>query len=187
MTEIYYLRHAEPDFRCHEDCIRPLTQRGLSERFLAVDFLEQRKIQGIYSSPYRRAVDTVRPLADRLGLSIVLEDAFRERMVGEVWVEDFTTYSRRQWQDFSYKLCGGESLLEVQTRNVKAMRKVLREHRNEAVVIAGHGTALSTLWNYFVPVFGYEGFQRIKNKMPFVVRFCFHGDQLLGIEEFPFV
>ncbi|HAR84900.1 MAG TPA: histidine phosphatase family protein, partial [Clostridium sp.] len=28
MTNIYFVRHCEPDFSIHEDLIRPLTQKG---------------------------------------------------------------------------------------------------------------------------------------------------------------
>jgi len=39
--------------------------------------------------------------------------------VGNVWIEDFNSFAKKQWEDFDYKLSDGESLREVQNRNIK--------------------------------------------------------------------
>ena len=40
----------------------------------------------------------------------------------------------------------------------------------------GHGTALSTIINYFDASFGYEEFMKMKNKMPWIVEFQFDSE-----------
>ena len=124
MTHVYFVRHAEPNYQNHDDALRELSPKGLADRALAAGYLRDKGVDSVLSSPYRRAVDTVAPLADALGLTVETMDGFRERAVGD-WVEDFGGYSQRQWAYFDYKLPDGESLREVQKRNLKAGDEVL--------------------------------------------------------------
>ena len=89
-----------------------------------------------------------------------------------------------QWADFHYKLTDGETLDEVQKRNVAALQDAIQLFSEKTIVIGSHGTALSTIINYFVPQFGIEDFMRIKSIMPWIVRFSFSGNECVGIEEF---
>ena len=108
-------------------------------------------------------------------------DDFRERKITDQWIADYHSFCKKQWEDFSYKLAGGESLKEVQYRNVTALERVIQEYRGKNIVIASHGTALSTVVNYFDSSFGYEEFEKIRNVMPWVVRFTFEGDRCAAI------
>ena len=99
------------------------------------------------------------------------------------WIEDFTAFAKRQWADFSYKLSDGECLGEVQARNIAALNRVLAEHEGKNVVIGSHGTALSTVINYFEPSFGYEDFDAIRGLMPWIVRLSFEGTKCVEIEK----
>jgi 2,3-bisphosphoglycerate-dependent phosphoglycerate mutase len=144
----------------------------------------EREIHAVLSSPYRRAVDTVRPFAEARGMEIERIEAFRERRVDSVWIDDFNAFARRQWADFSYKLADGECLREVQVRNIAGVMRVLREYEGKRVVIGGHGTSISTVLNHFDPTFGYEGFESIRRLMPWIVRLDFDGETFLGMEKF---
>ncbi|MGM9661774.1 MAG: histidine phosphatase family protein [Oscillospiraceae bacterium] len=184
ITTIYFVRHAEPNFDNHDDCARELTAKGLEDRKLVTAFLRDKRIDLVLSSPYKRAVDTVKDFADAMGYEIGLVEDFRERRVESGWIGDFDAFCRRQWEDFDYKLPGGESLREVQSRNIAALRRVLKEHAGKNIVIGSHGTALSTILHYFDPSFGYDGFARIRRLMPWVVRFAFAGDRCVEIETY---
>lgn len=171
MTTVFYVRHAEPNYQNHEDAARELTSKGLEDRKLVTQFLNGKEIGIVISSPFRRAVDTVREFADSAGLPIELNDAFRERKVGNGWIADFTAFSQEQWKDFSYKLPGGECLKDVQERNISALLDCIRKYKGKQIVIGGHGTALSTILNYYDRSFGYDDFEEIKEKMPWIVEF----------------
>ena len=183
MTNVYFVRHAEPDYTNHNDMERPLTQKGLSDRRLVTQYLSDKGIDYVLSSPYIRSVDTVKDFADSYGHSIKIIDDFRERKIDSVWIEDFEAFSKIQWSDFHYKLSDGECLYEVQCRNIDALMQVIKKYCNKNIVIGSHGTALSTIINYFKPEFGADDFQRIKGLMPWIVRFSFEGDKLVQIEE----
>lgn len=184
MTEFYFVRHAEPDYSNHDDMTRALTEKGLRDRLLAAEFLKDKNIAAVYSSPFKRAVDTVQPLADRLNLPILTDPDFRERRVDSVWVEDFDAFSRQQWSDFDFRLTDGETLRTVETRNLSALHRLLQKHPDKAVAVGSHGTALSALIHHYDKSFGYDSFKTIQKLMPWVVHFSFAGERCISITEY---
>lgn len=62
MTHIYFVRHAEPNFNNHDDKSRELSEKGMADRRLVTDFMEDKAIDAVLSSPFKRAVDTVKVL-----------------------------------------------------------------------------------------------------------------------------
>jgi 2,3-bisphosphoglycerate-dependent phosphoglycerate mutase len=182
-TRVYFVRHAQPNFENHDDMTRELSPKGRADRRLATGFLLDKGVSAVFSSPYLRAVETVEPLADALGLSIERIDGFRERRVDGAWIPDFDAFARRQWADFDYRLPGGESLSEVQNRNVAALKGILLKCEGKTVVVGAHGTALSTLINHYDQSFGYDDFAQIKSIMPWIAKFTFVGKACVGIEK----
>jgi broad specificity phosphatase PhoE len=70
---IYLIRHGEAGSRqswSGPDQVRPLTSRGIEQATLLAGTLRRRPIIAVISSPYLRCVETVQPLATRLGLGI---------------------------------------------------------------------------------------------------------------------
>lgn len=187
MTQLYFVRHAQPLYRCHDDAGRELSPKGMADREAVTAFLMDKQITAVLSSPYRRAVDTVRHFADTVRMPIIHVPDFREREVAAAWIDDFDTFCRQQWADFDFRLPGGESLREVQARNIAGVTRVLREYPGQRVAIGGHGTAISTVLNYYDASFGYEGFESIRRLMPWVVRLDFDGDTFCGMEKFQIV
>jgi len=183
MTTVYFIRHAEPDLSVHDDFSRPLSLKGIHDCTRVSDFLQDKNIQVALSSPYRRAVDTILPFASSVNLEIEPIIDFRERAVTDAWIEDFTAFTRQQWADFSYKLPRGECLFEVQQRNVDALKKILTQHSGANMIIGTHGTALSTIINYYDKNYGYEDFQAIANIFPWVVKMVFDEQNCVKIEQ----
>ena len=110
MTRVYFVRHAEPNYSNHDDRNRELTERGMRDRSLVTEFLLDKNVDAVISSPYRRAVDTIEEFARLRGLAVELMEDFRERRVDSCWIEDYTAFSRQQWNDYSYRLSDGECL-----------------------------------------------------------------------------
>ncbi|WP_338559273.1 histidine phosphatase family protein [Paraclostridium sordellii] len=182
MNKIYFVRHAKPDFSVHDDLTRPLTDKGIIDSKNLCEFLKEKSINKIYSSPYKRAIDTIKELAQNLSIKIEVVDDFRERKISNIWIEDFNKFSKSQWENFEYKLNDGESLNEVQSRNIKALHKILNENSNQNIVIGTHGTALSTIINYYDKTFDYLSFTKIKDVMPFIVCMEFEKTNILNID-----
>lgn len=184
MTHIYFVRHAEPNYSNHDDFSRELSEKGMADRKLVTAFLKDKSIDVVLSSPFKRAVDTVKDFADTYGYEVITVEDFRERRVDNCWIEDFNAFAGKQWEDFDYKLTDGECLREVQQRNIAALQQVLKQYAKQNVVIGSHGTALSTIINFYQPDFDYSCFERIRGIMPWIVRFTFEGQNCIDIKQF---
>ena len=183
MTTVYFVRHAEPNYDNHDDVSRELSPKGLQSSKDIVNSFAGIQIDAFYSSPYLRAIDTIKHLADSRGRSIHLIPDFRERKITDYWIEDFTGFTEKQWTDFHYHLPGGESLSMVQERNIRALEPLLQTHPDQTILIGTHGTALSTIINYYKPDFQLADFHRIKHIFPWIVQFEFQGSTCSSIDE----
>lgn len=52
------------------------------------------------------------------------------------------------------------------------------------LVIGSHGTALSTIINYYDDTFGYAEFEKIRELMPWIVCFTFEGMNCVSIQSY---
>ncbi|WDV47278.1 phosphoglycerate mutase family protein [Clostridiaceae bacterium M8S5] len=182
MTKVYFVRHAQSDISIHDELTRPLTPKGEEDARHIVGILKDKNIDIMYSSPYKRSIDTIAYLSKELGKQIKIVDALRERMTGE-WIEDFDSFAKKQWMDLNYKTQKSESLKEVQERNINALEDLLKSNQDKNIVIATHGTALSTILNYYNSEFGYKDFERIRPIMPFIICLEYEEVNLIKIEE----
>lgn len=180
-TNVFFVRHAQPDISIKDDMLRPLNEKGIEDTKLVSKALKDKNLDLIFSSPYKRAVDTVKDLSKATGLEIGIIEDFRERKVTDGWIEDFKAYSRSQWEDFEYKLTNGECLREVQERNINALMQIIVNNPGKNVVVGTHGTAMSTIINYFNKDFGYDQFWSIIDKMPYIVCLTFEGTEFKGM------
>jgi len=178
LTTIYFIRHAESDFAVREDSIRPLTVKGLFDSNKLAKYFQNIPVAAIYASPYKRVLQTVEKIAECKNLPILQILDLRERKIG-VWLDNFTDYAVKQWTDFDYKLPNGESLREVQLRNVNALNSIIDKRIDDTIIIGTHGTALSTIINFFDQTFNYCQFYEIVDIMPLVVEMKFDNGNFL--------
>ena len=78
---LYLVRHAKAGSRREwdgPDHVRPLSRKGRRQADKLVDLLADRPITTVLSSPFVRCVETVRPLADKLGLAVEHSDSLAE-------------------------------------------------------------------------------------------------------------
>ena len=185
MTNIYFIRHAESDYSIRESRVRPLTEKGLADCSLVTELLSNKDVDIVLSSPYKRAVDTLRDFADTYSFEIHTVEGFCEIRSDSSYLVrtiDFSTYMKSLWTDFNYRLGDGESLAECQRRNITALENVLARHKEKNIVIGTHGIALSTIINHYDAAFGYEGFMEMAFIFPWVVKMSFEKNICVGIE-----
>jgi 2,3-bisphosphoglycerate-dependent phosphoglycerate mutase len=103
-TTIYFIRHCESDITIKNDILRPLTVSGKSRAMELIKIFAGIDIDLFYSSPYKRTIETIKPLSDKYGKAIIEINDLRERKVDDTWIEDFDLFSKMQWNDFEYKL-----------------------------------------------------------------------------------
>jgi len=185
LTSVLFIRHAQPDHTISKEIERPLTKKGVADSKELISKYGNLKIDIVYSSPYLRSIETIKPLAISKGLEVIINDDLRERRTN-IWYTsniEFMEYAKRQWDNFSYKNDGGESIKEVQERNIRAISNILSQNNGKTILIGTHGTALSTIVNYYDSSKKYEWFEYIVGKMPFSLIMKFEKSKYLGMEE----
>ena len=185
MTKVYFVRHAQPEHANADDKTRPLNKEGKKDSAIVLDFVRDKQTDIFYCSPYRRSIETIEETAGFFNKNIITDERLREREKGENG-NNITMFKKR-WADLSYHEEGGESLAMVQNRNIEALNEILSANRDKAIVIGTHGTALSTILNFYDNSFGYEDFMRIIDWMPYVIELDFEEKNLINKTEHCYV
>lgn len=185
MTRVYFVRHAQPEHDHADDRTRPLTKEGMEDTKIVLETLKDKGIEVFYCSPYKRSLDTIRETAMHYGVEILTDERLREREKGT----DGNNHGmfQKRWENHDYHEEGGESIRMVQNRNIEALKEILTEHEGKNIVIGTHGTALSTIMNYYKPEFGCKDFLRIIDWMPYIVEMDFDGQKLVAISELAYI
>lgn len=183
-TFIYLIRHAESAYRHGEERSRGLTDAGRAEARRVADRLRSRPIRAVYSSPYERALQTVRPLAETLGIGVVELEPLRERAMADEsaalsWAE-VQEAMRRSFEQPELALPGGESLREAQRSVAATAASLLRAHPGESIALGTHGRIMAALLAHYDPSFGFDAWQSLS--MPDVYRLTFRDGSFAGME-----
>lgn len=178
---VYFVRHAQPKFSHIEDKTRPLTAEGEMDTKAVTDFLKDKNVDVFYCSPYKRSVDTIRGAAELYRKEILTDNRLRERGKGANG-NNYGMFQKR-WQDHNYHEEGGESIAMVQKRNIEALREILSANQGKTIVVGTHGTALSTILNFYDSNFGCDDFLRIIDWMPYIIELDFEGEVLVSKTE----
>lgn len=150
-TELWLVRHG--DAVHHHTGQLPWPEAPLSEegqrqaRALAARFRGIERIDGIFSSPLRRAWETALRIAEALRLPAVADEALREMDFGEAggltieefrerWPELYPVWEDRNRLDFRWP--GGESRAEFAARAVRAMEALVGAHAGRRIVVVAH-------------------------------------------------
>ena len=181
MTRIYFVRHCKPDGKIKDDRNRPLTEEGLEDSIKVAEILKDKQIDVFISSPYRRSYDSIKKAADSYGMEIQTDERLHERKAGK----GGNTHEmfKKRWADFSFAEEDGESIGAVQKRNIEALKEILKRYDGKNIVIGTHGTALSSIINYYDKSFNGESFMKIIDFMPWILKMEFDGEKFLSMEE----
>ena len=185
MIKVFFVRHAQPEHDWEDDRTRPLTVEGKMDSQSVKSFLKDKKIDSFYSSPYKRSIDTIADSAAYFNKKIHTDERFREREKGA----DGNNYGifQKRWGNHQFHENGGESLAMVQERNIAALTDILVENQKKSedtsIVIGTHGTALSTILNYYDRDYNLDSFLRIIDWMPYIIELDFDGENLIRKQE----
>ncbi len=183
MTTVYLVRHAKVKIAL-DDRHRPLSDRGRSDVPRVTAFFKDLHLDHVVSSPYVRAVDTVKGIASDKKLDLELIEDLRERKIANEFINDFGIFTYSQWSDFDFKLPEGESLNEVQTRGTEAFRDLLDRYDGKTFAMGTHGTFMSVLLNAYDKKYDYEFWKKIKS--PDIFKVVFEGQDLVSVDNLIF-
>lgn len=184
-TELLLVRHAESAVRLGPDRTRGLTEQGYADVLRLTAGLRGTPVDAVVSSPYARAVLTVRGIADERGLPVrTIEDLRERRLHGEELLlprETFLDAVARSFADRDAVLPGGESFREGQARGVRAVQELLALYRGRTVVVGTHGNLMTMILQAYGEGYDYSFWLRLE--MPDVYRMTFDDDKLLGVDK----
>jgi 2,3-bisphosphoglycerate-dependent phosphoglycerate mutase len=149
MNTFYLVRHAHADWTPDED--RPLSGRGRDDAVHVADILSRYPISSIYSSPFRRARETITPLARRQSLPVHIEPELRERRLGICKTEDFSDAVEATWRDPSFAHPEGESNAAAQRRGLAVLQRLQQYDTTAQTVLSTHGNLLALILQSFDP------------------------------------
>jgi broad specificity phosphatase PhoE len=129
----------------------PLTELGYQQaREVAEQIAALFQAELIVASPYLRARETARVIAERLKLPLQIEPALYEREMGSLKGRPYDALERTSGHDralpWAWKPQGGESYEEVKARVAPILDRLARAHLERDVVIVSHGGVMQTLW-----------------------------------------
>ena len=174
MTRIVLVRHAQsaptPDL---PELAWPLSERGRQQAQDLAAVLAELGVEALASSPYVRAIDTLRPFAEAAGLEIQVDPDLRERELGG-WIADVAEVEeavRRMHADPAYHREGGESAHACLARFDAALARVAAANAGRCVAVGSHGAILSHFLARHLADLPEAFWRRIRNPHLFVFDF----------------
>jgi 2,3-bisphosphoglycerate-dependent phosphoglycerate mutase len=190
-TDLIIVRHAEsapwrsdvevPQWNGHGD--PALAPEGRVQALRLADRLQHEQIDAIYVTPLRRTSETIAPLAERLGITPVVEPDLREVHLGE-WEDDgafrrnisegheiaLRMFAEQRWD----VIPGAESTADFATRLRRGIERIVAAHPDQRVVVVVHGGVIGTLLSVAT---GSEGFAFITADNASISEIVVHGDR----------
>src|SRR5699024_6172320 len=152
---IYIIRHAEAE---GQDKDAVLTLRGESQAKELVDFFNNKNHTYIYSSPFKRAIQTIKHLAESVHKEVILEDNLRERLLSTTNFPDWKEKLAATFSDDDLSFEGGETSKEASVR----IRKLVDELPTSSIIVT-HGNIMALLLRSCDSSFGFTEWESLSN------------------------
>ncbi len=159
MKYIYLVRHCKA---IGQEPRAPLTDEGIQQSKRLAEFFEEMSIQRIYSSPYIRAYDTVKPLSNILNIIINTDERLIERVLSTNELDDWLNKLHETYINIDLKYEGGESSREAMSRGVSVINEILSKAESNVVIVT-HGALMSLILRYYNNDFGFEEWKKLSN------------------------
>jgi len=155
MTELYLIRHgitaANLEHRMQGKTDQPLCGQGLAQLPYLQAHFQSIRVDAVYCSPFRRAVQTAEVIAASHSLPLNMADDLRERDAGEQEGQRVRDMLQTCGLDVSsggprypirFDFPTAEPVAEVYSRMKHALGQILDACRDQSVVIVSHGMAI---------------------------------------------
>ena len=154
------LRHAHSKFSS-DDFNRTLSEKGFSS-LDQLEFLNSFNIDYYFSSPYKRAFETVNSSPIQFD-KIVLDNRLRERKLSSTFIKDseFEDSIKYLWQNPSESLSGGESNQDALARVLNFLMELEERYSEKTILLSSHGNLIGILLNHFDSSFDYEKWEQM--------------------------
>lgn len=106
---LYVVRHCEATGQ-ESDC--ELTEKGQLQAYALAVFFEDVQIDKIISSPFTRAINSIKPLANQLHLEASIDENLSERILSSNNLPDWLDCLEQTFNDFSLTYTGVTLILK---------------------------------------------------------------------------
>ena len=154
---VYVVRHCQAE---GQEPSASLTERGKQQAEALCAFLADFDVERIVSSPFARAVESIRPLSARLAVDVKIDQRLVERTLSTVPLADWREQLRMSFQDLDLVIGGGESSRAAMQRARAAVADILG-HPAERTVAVTHGNLMALMLKTFDDRIGFELWERL--------------------------
>ncbi|MET0622481.1 MAG: histidine phosphatase family protein [Pyrinomonadaceae bacterium] len=154
---IYLVRHAKATGQAAD---APLTCEGIDQAEALSEFLLGAGIGQIVSSPFVRALRSIKPLSIRLNIEIKLDERLIEAALSTIDYSDWLDKLRGTFSDLELSFEGGESSQAATERAIAAINDALLLDTAPTVVVT-HGRLLTLMLKHFDSKYGFEEWRNL--------------------------
>jgi len=174
LKKIYFVRHCSADGQ-HKDS--PLTIEGTRQAQLLSIFLTENDIpiDRIISSPYLRAVESIKPYAEKHGIDIEVDERLHERVLSNEPVDDWLEVLEHSFKDLNFNLPGGESANDTIERANQVLNNVFQDEDATNVMLVTHGNLIALTLHQYDKNFGFDQWKELRNPDIYAVHYDKNG------------
>lgn len=135
-----------------------LSDKGKLQAIKIAQYLKDKNIDKIYTTPFSRTKETVKELAEIKNIQIEETSQLNEINFGDFEGLPFNAI-KEKWPEevekminkgFEYKYPNGESLVDTFTRVKSEVKKIISENDNSTVLICSHGGTIRNIISYLL-------------------------------------
>lgn len=196
-TTLYLVRHGETD--CNRQRIvqgrgvdAPLNATGRRQAEALARRFAQVALDALYSSPLQRAVATaeaIRCYHPQIPFYVMadLEEMGWGSLEGKPYALPYAEqidYAYARWRagDYGYRIPGGESILEVQQRALRALEQILEAQAGRTVLVVTHGRWLRILLASILPAYGLARMEQLSHANTAVNQIVYDGHSFRAVQ-----
>ena len=174
-SRLFLVRHGETEYNRRGLALgradAPLNETGRQQADRLRQALAEVPFTAVYASPLARAVDTAATIATAHGKEVQLDEGLIEMDIGEVEGLTFSELRNRypalaeNWGGANgptFRMPGGERLVDVQRRAVQTIEALAANHRDETICAVTHNFVILS---FLASVLGIElaQFRRLRH------------------------
>lgn len=164
-NKIYIVRHCEAQGQPSES---QLTEKGFKQAENLAEFFSNSKIDRIISSPFLRAIQSVKPVSEKTNIKIEIDERLSERTLSTKDLSDWFEKLKATFDDLKLKFEGGESSQEAMNRVVNVVNEVLKSESKNTIIVT-HGNLMSLLLKNYDNNFNFDCWRNLSNPDVFLL------------------
>lgn len=159
---VYLLRHCQA---AGPESAAELTHKGKEQAIELIHFFEKLKVEHIVSSPFTRAIQSIEPTANRLGLQIKTDSRLGEHRLISENIQDWLKRLKESFQNMDLEMTDEESISEVTNKGMEVL-----EAAPDSTFLSIHGNIMGLLLKQINGVQGIKEWIELSHPDVYVVK-----------------